>query len=298
MSKEQIQFLTYTALLNNGGGGGGGDPSNWSSYPALTSVSMGGNSLNYNSNTSLSPTTLTINSNMTLGVGGLSFAQSNTTLSPSQLTIVSNTTLSSSGLNLLSNTSFTPTTLTVNSNTTLSSSGLNLLSNTSFTPTTLTINSNTSLTSSNLSFTGGQVLSKTSLFLGDSNGYVQMSNYNLSISNLVSATNPTINLYGNQGSALNMLKGTVDYGGEIYTTQFGIDSGETLIAGVRNPAGTPVIMPMNLVGQPIRMIMGGADTRQLLLSNVDDNTSGYLWVDSNGGLNWGSNLIASGPAPP
>ena len=63
MSKEQINFLTYTALLNSGGGG---DPSNWSSYPSLTAVSMGGNSLNYNSNTSLSPTTLTINSNTTL----------------------------------------------------------------------------------------------------------------------------------------------------------------------------------------------------------------------------------------
>ena len=269
MSKEQIQFLTYTSLLNNGGGGG--DPSNWSSYPALTSVSMGGNSLSYNSNTSLSPTTLTIQSNMTLGVGGLSFAQSNTTLSPSQLTIVSNTTLTSSGLNLLSNTSFTPTTLTINSNTTL--------------------------TSSNLSFTGGQVLSKTSLFLGDSNGYVQMSNYNLSISNLVSATNPTIALYGNQGSSLNMLEGTISYGGEIYTTQFGIDSGETLLGGVRNPSGTPVIMPMNLIGQPIRMIMGGAYTRQLLLSNVDNNTSGYLWVDSNGALYWNSNLVSMG-APP
>jgi hypothetical protein len=124
-----------------------------------------------------------------------------------------------------------------------------------------------------------------------------MSNYNLSISNLVSATNPTIALYGNQGVSLNMLQGTVSYGGEIYTTQFGIESGETLLAGIRNPAGTPVIMPMNLVGEPIRLFMGGASNRQLLLSNSLENTSGYLWVDSTGGLNWNNTLIASGPPP-
>ena len=38
-------FLTYTSLLGQQGGGGGGSPSNWSSYPALTNVNLGGNVL-------------------------------------------------------------------------------------------------------------------------------------------------------------------------------------------------------------------------------------------------------------
>jgi hypothetical protein len=40
-----LSFLTYTSLLGQQGGGGSGTPSNWSSYPALTNVNLGGNTM-------------------------------------------------------------------------------------------------------------------------------------------------------------------------------------------------------------------------------------------------------------
>lgn len=39
MSKQQIDFLTFTQLAQSGGGGGG-SPSNWSSFPATANVLM------------------------------------------------------------------------------------------------------------------------------------------------------------------------------------------------------------------------------------------------------------------
>ena len=216
MSKEQINFLTYTALLNSGGGGG--DPSNWSSYPSLTAVSMGGNSLNYNSNTSLSPTTLTINSN-------------------------------------------------------------------------------TTLTATQLTFGGSFTVASNSLALNNAVGSVSLTPNSLSISNSSNSTSPMVNVSSSFNSNMIITRGTVAFGGETYTTELGIDAGDVYLAGIRNPAGTPVIMPMNLVGEPVRMIGGGSSNRQLLLSNSLEGTSGYLWVDSLGALYWNSNLISMG-APP
>jgi len=282
MSKEQIQFLTYTALINSGGGGGG-DPSNWSSYPALTSVSMGGNSLNYNSNTSLSPTTLTINSNTTLSSSGLNLL-SNTSFSPTMLTVNSNTTLSSSGLNLTSNTSLSPSQLTVNSNTTLSSSGLNLTSNTSLSPSQLTMNNNATLSTSTLNLatpTGHSVILNTT----DGLTITRPFNPTTPMLNVVSSFT-TSNLEVLRGSlgitSGNVVSLSLDLGGVYLTT---IDS------------NTITAIPLTITSQPITLNMGGLSNQQLLLQNTRDSQSGYLWVDSNGGLNWNNTLIANGTPP-
>jgi len=56
-------------------------------------------------------------------------------------------------------------------------------------------------------------------------------------------------------------------------------------------------IPLTITSQPITLNMGGLSNQQLILQNTRDSQSGYLWVDSNGGLNWNNTLIANGTPP-
>jgi hypothetical protein len=100
-----------------------------------------------------------------------------------------------------------------------------------------------------------------------------------------------------------LLRGTVAYtgGGNTVVTELGIDNGECFFGGASlypAPSSNFFTIPFTINAEPLTLNMGGAINQQLRLVNTRDSTSGYLWVDSNGGLNWGSTLIANGPAPP
>jgi hypothetical protein len=97
---------------------------------------------------------------------------------------------------------------------------------------------------------------------------------------------------------INILQATTSYGGNIIYSALTMGSNGLELGCIENPATTPLIKPLTIFGQGIVLNMGASDTKQLRLVNMEYNTSGYLWVDSNGSLYWNSNLIAYAPYPP